>query len=748
MSDAIDSPARVSDLPAPRVSDLRAPRVSDLPAEPAEPPLADRRPTRREHHGDVFDDPYEWLRDKNDPDVIAYLEAENAYTEARTAHLADLTEAVFTEIRSRTQETDLSVPTYTVHTDTARTDLTGGGSAYWYYVRTVEGSEYPIYCRVAAPEGSGSPPDVERQIPGEQVLLDANREAGDAEFFSLGAFTVSPAGGLLAYAVDTTGDERFTLRVKDLTTGELLADRIDDIAYGVAWAGENHLFYIRADAAWRPYVVLRHRLGTEPADDPAVVTEPDERFWVGVDASRDHRWIVIGAGSKLTSEYRLLPTDDPEGTPRLVAPRRQGVEYDVEPAGDRLLIVHNAGAPDFELAQAPLDATGPEQWEPVLPYTPGVRLLGVTAYESHVVVSLRRDGLTGVHVLPRTATGDLAPGRDVAFDEPLFDVYAVGGPNYRTEWVRIGFASMVTPATIFDYALGTGELTLRKQTPVLPGPDGTAYDPGAYVQERAWATAADGTRIPLSIVRRADVAVDGSAPALLYGYGSYEISIDPGFSIPRLSLLDRGFVYAIAHVRGGGELGRSWYENGKTLTKQNTFTDFVAAADFLVDRGYASPRRLAAAGGSAGGLLMGAVANLAPDRFRAIHAAVPFVDALTTILDPELPLTVVEWEEWGDPLHDPDVYAYMKSYAPYENVTARAYPAILATTSLNDTRVYFVEPAKWVAALRRAATNTAERPILLKTEMVAGHGGVSGRYQAWREKAFEYAWLIDQVGAG
>jgi oligopeptidase B len=307
---------------------------------------------------------------------------------------------------------------------------------------------------------------------------------------------------------------------------------------------------------------------------------------------------------------------------------------------------------------------------------------------------------------------------------------------------------MVTPATVFDYALGTGELTLRKQTPVLPGPDGRAYDPAAYVQERGWATAADGTRVPLSIVRRADVPLDGSAPGFLYGYGSYEISIDPSFSIPRLSLLDRGFVYAIAHIRGGGEMGRSWYENGKTLTKRNTFTDFVAAADFLVEHGYTSRERLAAAGGSAGGMLMGAVANLAPERFRAIHAAVPFVDSLTTILDPELPLTVIEWEEWGDPLHDPEVYAYMKSYTPYENVTAQAYPAILATTSLNDTRVYYVEPAKWVAALRQTATNGEDRPILLKTEMVAGHGGVSGRYKAWREKAFEYAWLIDQVGAG
>jgi oligopeptidase B len=708
------------------------------------PPAADRRPVTRVHHGDEFTDPYEWLRDKQDPDVIAHLEAENAYTESRTAHLADLTEAVFAEIKARTQETDLSVPTYTTHGEPSA----GGTVAYWYYVRTVEGSEYAIYCRAPAPTGPGTPPDPEGDIAGEEILLDANVAAAGEEFFSLGAFAVSPSGRLLAYATDTVGDERFTLHILDLSTGQLLGDEIADTAYGVAWAGETHLFYTRADAAWRPYVVLRHRLGTDPATDVEVLTEPDERFWVGVDSSRDDAWIVLGAGSKLTSEYRLLPTSDPEGEPRLVAPRRQGVEYDVEPAGDRLLIVHNLRAPDFELAQAPLDASSSEQWEPVLPHTPGVRILGVAAYAGHAVVSLRRDGLTGVHVLPRSAAGDLTVGHDIAFDEPLFDVYAVGGPNYVTDTIRIGFESLVTPATVYDYGLDSAELTLRKQTPVLPGPDGRPYDPADYVQERGWATAADGTSIPLSIVRRADVPLDGSAPGFLYGYGSYEISIDPGFSIPRLSLLDRGFVYAIAHIRGGGEMGRAWYESGKTLTKKNTFTDFVAAADFLVRQGYTSADRLAAAGGSAGGLLVGAAANLAPDRFRAIHAAVPFVDALTTILDPELPLTVIEWEEWGDPLHDPEVYAYMKSYTPYENVAPVAYPAILATTSLNDTRVFYVEPAKWVAALRQTATNDDERPILLKTEMVAGHGGVSGRYKAWREKAFEYAWIIDQVGAG
>ncbi len=690
----------------------------------------------RTHHGDAFPDPYEWLRDKEDPEVIAHLEAENAYTEARTAHLESLTEAVFGEIKARTKQTDLSVPSYSSHR---------GGRAYWYYSRTVEGSEYPIYCRLEAAD-RGTPPDPEQEVVGEQVLLDGNAEAAGHDFFAMGAFSVSEDGRLLAYSVDTTGGERFTLRVRDLASGAELADEIDDTAYGVAWAGNSHLFYTRADEAWRPYVVLRHRLGTAPAQDAAVLTEPDERFWVGVDTSRDERWIVLGVGSKLTSEYHLLPTADPDGAPRLVAPRREGVEYDVEPAGDRLLIVHNdGGAEDFALAQAPLDASGPEQWETVLPHQPGVRLLGVSAYASHAVVSLRRAGLTALHVLPRDEAGNFGSGSDIAFQESLHVVDAPGESEYDTATIRLSYASLLTPDSVYDYTLATGELTLLKRTPVLDDPTFGPYLPDRYIQERAWATASDGTRVPLSIVRRADVALDGRAPALLYGYGSYEISIEPSFSLARLSLLDRGVVFAIAHVRGGGELGRRWYEDGKTLTKQNTFTDFLAAADHLLQNGYTSSDRLAARGASAGGLLMGAVANLAPEKFRAIHAGVPFVDALTTILDPELPLTVIEWEEWGDPLHDPEVYAYMKSYTPYENITSQTYPAILATTSLNDTRVYYVEPAKWVAELRHTATSPDDRPILLKTEMSAGHGGVSGRYQSWHETAFEYAWILDQI---
>jgi oligopeptidase B len=706
----------------------RAPRTSPAP-------VAKRLPVSRVHHGDVFVDPYEWLRNKDDPEVISYLEAENAYTEAQTAHLSELSDAIFGEIKARTKETDLSVPTYTPHP---------GGPAYWYYVRTVEGSEYPIYCRVVANDRT-TMPDPEHQISGEEVLLDGNREAEGHEFFSLGALSVSLDGRLLAYSIDFTGAERFTIMIKDLASGGLLADQIEDTAYGVAWAKNSHLFYTRADEAWRPYVVLRHRLGEDPAQDVEVLTESDERYWVSVDASRDDQWIIIGAGSKITSEFRLLSTDDPEGEPRIVAPRRQGVEYDIEPAGDRLLIVHNDGAEDFELAEAPMSATSHTEWTPVIPHREGVRILSVSAYASHAVVSLRRDGLTALHVMPRGSGGDLQVGADLRFDEPLYVAHAPGESEYETPTIRVGYASMLTPDSIYDYHLMTGELTLLKRTPVLDDPRFGPYQPDNYVQERGWATAPDGTRVPLSIVRRAEVPLDGSAPAVLYGYGAYEASMDPSFSVPRLSLLDRGIVYAIAHIRGGGELGRSWYEHGKTLSKMNTFTDFIACADYLLEQGYTSADRLAARGGSAGGLLMGAVANLAPEKFHAIHAAVPFVDALTTVLNPELPLTIIEWEEWGDPLHDPEVYAYMKSYSPYENVGSIDYPAILATTSLNDTRVFYVEPAKWIAALRHVGSNSDSGQILLKTEMVAGHGGVSGRYKSWRELAFEYAWIVSEI---
>jgi oligopeptidase B len=532
--------------------------------------------------------------------------------------------------------------------------------------------------------------------------------------------------------VDFAGDERFTLRIKDLATGDLLADEIPDTFYGSAWSVDaSTLFYLTVDEAWRPYRVWRHRVGA--SHDEIVYEETDQRFWMGVELTRSQRFIQIDLHSSVTSEVRLVPADEPAAAPRVVAPRRQGVEYQVEHdhAGDRLLILHNDGAEDFALAWTPVAA--PAEWRPLIAHQPGVRLAGVDAFAGQLVVSLRREGLTGLRVLPL----DGEP-YDIQFPEPIYQVGLAANPEYETGSLRLHYASLVTPDSVFDYQLASRELVLRKRQPVLGD-----FDPGGYEQHREWAVAADGTRVPISLVCRKGALADGPAPCVLYGYGSYEASMDPWFAIPRLSLLDRGAVFAVAHIRGGGELGRRWYEDGKLLAKKNTFTDFVACAEHLVRAGWTATDRLVARGGSAGGLLMGAVANLAPERFAAIVAQVPFVDPLTSILDPSLPLTVTEWEEWGNPLESPEVYAYMKSYAPYENVSDLRYPPILAVTSLNDTRVRYVEPAKWIARLRAVAPAGS---YLLKTEMEAGHGGRSGRYDAWKEEAFVLAWILDRFG--
>lgn len=704
---------------------------------PATPPEAPQRPFVREVHGDAVDDPYHWMSDKNDPDFVAYLEAENAWADAATAHLAGLREELYDDISSRTQQTDLSVPLHVSH---------AGGGAYWYYTRTTEGENYARVCRLPA-VSRDEIPDVTEPHADEQVLLDVNRIAVGHDFTALGWCEVSPDGRRLAYSVDHSGDERFDLFVVDLASGAVIDGPVTGVGSGGAWAGNDWVFYLRVDAAWRPHEVWRHRIGEPTASDTLVLAEPDEGFWMEVGASRDDRFVLVESSSKLTSETHLVPSDDPTAPPRCVARRRHGLEYVVEVGRDALWILHNDGAPQFMLSRAPLDATDRAAWEPVLPHDPATRLTGVTVYDRAVVLSHRTDGLSGVRVLPRLPDGTLGEPSELTFDEDIFDVDAEEARDADTDRIRFSYESLTTPPSVWEYRLDTGARRLLKETPVLDHPTHGAYDRTRYVSERVWATAGDGTRIPVSLVRRADTPVDGTAPGLLYGYGSYEMPIDPHFAMSRISLLDRGVVFAIAHVRGGGELGRPWYVAGKELRKTNTFTDFVACARELVAQGYVAPDRLAAEGGSAGGLLMGAVANMAPDAFRAIHAAVPFVDPLTTILNPALPLTVTEWEEWGNPLADADVYAYMKAYAPYENVRAQTYPAILATTSYHDTRVEVTEPAKWVARLRDRATNPAGRPILLRTEMAGGHGGVSGRYRAWRERAWQLAWLLDQLDA-
>jgi oligopeptidase B len=580
-------------------------------------------------------------------------------------------------------------------------------------------------------------------LAGEEILLDGNELAGDQPYFALGAFSVSPDGTMLAYSTDYAGDERYTMRFKDLATGQVAADEIPGTYYGSAWSRDGSaLFYVTVDDAWRPYRIWRHMLGTPVERDVIVFEEADERFFTGVWLTRSERFVVISSSSKLTSEEWLIDAGDPSSEPRVVAPRRQGVEYGIDHQSgdgglDRLLILHNDGAENFEIATATLDDPG--TWTPLVPHSADTRLMDVGAFRDHLVVYFRKNGLTGLRVL-RADGSDF----EVPFGEPVYTVTPGANPEYDSALYRLGFVSLVTPDSIYDLDTVTGDLTLLRRRPILELPGRGAYRPEDYEQHREWATAQDGTKIPISIVCRKDTPRDGSAPFLLYGYGSYEISTDPSFSIPRLSLLDRGFGYAIAHIRGGGEMGRHWYDDGKLLSKKNTFTDFVACARHLVADGWTSADSLVARGGSAGGLLVGAAVNLAPDAFGAVVAQVPFVDALTTILDPSLPLTVTEWEEWGDPLHDRAFYAYMKSYSPYENIAPDAvYPPILAITSLNDTRVLYTEPAKWIAKLQATAKGG---PFLLKTEMVAGHGGRSGRYDAWREEAIALAWIVSTAG--
>ncbi|NED95399.1 S9 family peptidase [Phytoactinopolyspora alkaliphila] len=688
-------------------------------------PVAKRVPHTRDVHGDVVVDEYAWLIDRDDPDTIAYLEAENAYTELVTAHTKALQDELFEEIKARTLETDRSVPVRR--------------GRWWYYTRTVEGQQYPIHCRSRTePELPADPTAPIGSPADEQVLIDENELAGESPYFALGALNVSPDGRLLIFSTDYDGGEKYTLRVKDLEREHILADEIPNTYYSTAWSADGStLFYTTVDDAMRPYRVWRHRLGSDAADDHIVHQEDDERFFAGVDLTRSEAFLVIGLDSTMTSEVRVLPADDPMGEFRVLEPRRQGVEYSIDHSGQYFYVVHNDGAADFELAKTPVDAPSREHWTPVLPHEPGTRIVGVSAFAEHLVVPVRRSGSTGLHVVP-LREGEPQSGHDIVFTEEVRTVAPGSNPEFSTGTFRLGYTSLGTPSSIYDYDISSRALRLRKRQVVLGD-----FDPGRYETVREWATAEDGTRVPISLVRRRDTPADGTAPLLLYGYGSYEASMDPWFSIPRLSLLDRGFVFAIAHVRGGGEMGRAWYDDGKMLAKRNTFTDFVACARHVVKAGWTSHERLVARGGSAGGLLIGAVANLAPEAFGALVAEVPFVDALNTILDPSLPLTVIEWEEWGNPVESAEVYAYMKSYSPYENVEAGEYPAILATAGLNDPRVGYHEPAKWVARLR--VTATSHRPIVLKTEMGAGHRGPSGRYDAWRDEAFTLAFIIDAV---
>lgn len=690
------------------------------------PPVASMRPIVRKFHGREFVDNYEWLRDKDNPEVIAHLEAENAYTEEKTSAWSGLVDDVYGEFKSRIKETDMSVPQRQ--------------GDWWYYGRTIEGKDYGISCRIPTADDPWTPPEVTEDMPGEQVLLDVNELAAGHDFFSLGASSVSTSGRLLAYSFDTEGDERFTMRIKNLETGELLEDELEGIFYGATWAGEDYLFYVRCDDAWRPHQIWRHKLGTPAAEDVLVYEETDEKFGVGVGADRAERFLMIIASSSLTSEYRVLDLTNPTGEFEVLWEREAGIKYHpnfcIVDGEEHWVVTHNAHGANFCVATTPVGTSADLRELPVLvEHSETVRIEAIDTYRDFMFMPYRRGGISRLAVA--MLDGGFGEFKELEFSEELYTVGLGGTPEWDAPVVRIVYSSYTQPSQVLDYTVATGELTLLKEEEVEGG-----YNPDKYEAYREWATAPDGEQVPISVVRRK--GVEGPAPALLYGYGSYEASLDPEFSVAQLSLLDRGMVWVCAHVRGGGEMGRAWYDNGKMLHKANTFTDFIACADRVVELGLTTHEQLVAEGGSAGGLLIGAVANMAPEKFAGVLAIVPFVDPLTSILKPELPLTVGEWEEWGDPYHDPEVYDYMAKYAPYENVTPQDYPDILAVTSLNDTRVLYVEPAKWVAKLREVGT---AGEILLKTEMSAGHGGVSGRYAKWKQTAFEYAWTLVKAGA-
>jgi len=714
-------------------------------------PSVPQRPFSILRHGDTRVDPYYWLMDRDNPEVLEHLRAENDYLSASLASLAPLEAQLFDEIKRRIEETDISVP------------IRRG--AWWYFERTREGLNYPISCRVPVDASDPAPPVVDPlvQFAGEQVILDENIEAAGHDFLSVGVLDVSPNDQWVAVGVDFDGDERHRVTIRSLNGAPPLPDALDDVYYGFAWSSDSeYVFYTRVDDAMRPWQVWRHKLGSSPDEDVLLHQEDDAQFTVSVGRSRDDEVIVVPIASSTTTEVRYLPAGEPTEPLRILEVRRPGVEYGVEHLVDQRgvrwwLKITNDEATDFRLLGR---RTTDEEWRELIAHRPGTRIDGVDAFSTCLAVSEREDGCATVRIIPldhdATFDGDLLARswRVDGVDDPSTVSFGAN-PTYDADHLRVAMTSMVTPNLIADVNLETHELLVRKQQIVRGG-----YDPDAYVTGRHWVNASDGQRIPVSIVARRDVVHRdddgtitpvGPAPLLLYGYGSYEISIDPGFSSIRLSLLDRGMIFAIAHVRGGGEMGRSWYEMGKLAQKPTTFSDFVAVARDLVAGGWTEPRRLAIRGGSAGGLLMGATMNLAPDLFRCVVAEVPFVDALTTMLDASLPLTVGEWEEWGDPAASPSVYRTMKSYSPYDNVratnddgSARVYPHLFAAGGLNDSRVGFWEPAKWVLRLRDANTDNV---AYLKTEMGAGHGGPSGRYDAWHDEALILAFLINEVGA-
>lgn len=674
------------------------------------------KPLRQENtlHGHTLIDDYAWLRDKDSPETIAYLEAENAYTAANLEPTKALQETLYREMLSHIKETDVSVP------------FRDGD--YWYYTRTEEGQQYPIYCRKL---GSLDAP--------ETVILDVNELAKGESFMALGGMSVSDDGNLLAYSIDNKGFRQYTLQVKDLRTGALLPERVERTG-SIVWAADNKmLFYtVEDDEQKRQYQLFRHTLGTPHAQDVLVYEETDERFNIGAGRTRDDKYIVLESGSHTTSEARFLSADTPDAAFQLVAPRRDNIEYYIDHRNGLFFIRTNDTGRNFRLVTAPASAPGTKNWTELIPHRAEVMLEDADLFAGFYVACERRDGLQHLRVLRFTGDGvETQPAQEIKFPEPVYSAHPHVNRAFDTTTYRYAYQSLVTPSSVYEYEVTTGESKLLKQLEVPGG-----FDRSLYASERLFATAPDGVKVPVSIVYRKDKFERGKNPLYVYGYGSYGYSLPVGFNGNRLSLLDRGFVMSYAHIRGGGDLGKPWHDAGRLMQKRNTFTDFIAAVEYLTANGYGDPSRVAIEGGSAGGLLMGAVTNLRADLFRAVISHVPFVDVMNTMLDASLPLTVPEYEEWGNP-NEKEAFEYMLSYSPYDNLDAKAYPSMLVKTSLYDSQVMYWEPAKYIAKLRTLKTDS--NLLLLHTNMTAGHGGASGRYDFLKEIAMDYAFLLREL---
>jgi oligopeptidase B len=676
-----------------------------------QPPLAKKIAKQLTLHGHTRADEYYWLNQRENPEVIAYLQAENAYTDAVMKPAAQLRETLYSEMVGRMQQTDMSVPYFE--------------NGYWYYTRFEKGKNYPVYCRK------------KKSLQGtEQVMLDGNRMAAGEKYFHIGSFAVSPDNATLAYSVDNVSRRQYRIRFRSLKSGREYPEEIKMTAGDMDWAKDSRtVFYTLIDPeTLRSFQVNRHQLGTPAERDAIVYVEKDETFDVGIGLSRSRQFLLLASSSTLSNEFRFLDTSQPQGEFKIFQERVRGLEYSVDHLNGRFYVLTNDGAVNFKLMETTAGKTGREFWTELIAHRPDVLLQDFELFSNHLVLSERRSGLTQIRVLP---WGE-KEGYCLDFPEQTYMAYPAFTAEAATDQLRFSYTSLTTPSSVYEFNMKTRERKLLKRQEVLGG-----YKPEQYQSERLLAPAYDGTLVPISLVYRKDTPKSSQTPLLLYGYGSYGASMDPTFNSARLSLLDRGFIYAIAHVRGGQEMGRQWYDEGKLFKKMNTFTDFISCAEYLVRHGYTSPARLFASGGSAGGLLMGAVVNLRPDLFKGVIAAVPFVDVVTTMLDPSIPLTTSEYDEWGDPKRA-DFYEYLLSYSPYDNVRPKDYPALLVTTGLHDSQVQYFEPAKWVARLR--ALKTDQNILLLRTNMEAGHGGASGRFERLREVAFEYAFLLNLAG--